>query len=95
MARPTFLITRSARRDLDNIYDFIAPANLRAAEKFIARLYGTFVAIARMPTIGRASRVVPGRRVFPVGRYVIYYRVTRTGLVYILRVRHSARIRGP
>jgi toxin ParE1/3/4 len=84
--------TASARRDLDAIYDYWAGrAGPDAAGRLIYSITDLFPLIAKSPQIGRTGdEVAPGVRIFPAGKYLIYYRKGR-GNVQILRILHGAR----
>jgi plasmid stabilization system protein ParE len=83
---------RRARRQLGEIYDYIALNDASAARAVITRVESVASLLSENPHLGRA--VSPsGIRMFPVPPYpyVIYYRVRQD--VEILRVRHAARRR--
>ncbi len=85
--------TRSARaeEDLLDIWSFIAPEDLDAADRLLDRIDQACALLADMPAMGRA-RPDLGRdfRYFPVGSYLILYR-QRTDAIEIVRVVHGAR----
>lgn len=79
-----------ARRDLFALFDHVAKDNPVAARRLLAKLKETCRRIARFPGIGPSREdVSPGLRGFPVGNYVIFYRLGREA-VEIVRVLHSA-----
>ncbi len=83
-------IAASARRDLDEIWLFIAEDDPKAADRFHDLLHSKFVALAKQPLIGRArDDLSPGLRSFPVGSYVVYYCDTPS-FVEVVRVLHGA-----
>ena len=88
---PRARILRSAIRDLDDIWLYIARDNPEAANKFIRSLVSRFPMLAFTPEIGRERKELsPHLRSFAIGNYVIFYRPMRNG-VEIARVLHGAR----
>lgn len=80
-----------AKADLAEIWRYIAIDSDAVADTFIATLHAKFQVIANSPNIGRArDALAVGVRSFPVGRYVVFYRVLSDAVV-IIRVLHSAR----
>ena len=79
-----------AEADLDDIWYFLATesGNADVADRFIESLSQRFLLLARHPHLGRRrdDDLVPGVRSFPLGRYVILYRVEANGDVLIVRV---------
>jgi toxin ParE1/3/4 len=83
--------TTPARRDLEEIHDYIAADSAAAASRWIDRLERECQGLAEMPGMGRRRQdLAPGLRSFPVGTYVIFYREVEDG-VQIVRVLHGAR----
>jgi len=79
-----YRLTRRARRDVIDIWRYIAADNEPAADRFI-RLLGD------VPSAGRSrDEIRPGYRSFPVGEYVIFYRAREPG-VHIMHVIHGRR----
>ena len=76
-------VARSAAADLDEIWIYIAQRGGAAvAERFLESLNQRFALIARYPGLGRARpELQPGLRSLSVGRYRIYYRKDRSGVV--------------
>ena len=89
MSEPLF--SPMAVEDLENILDYIARDNPRAAVSFVETVKEKCQTLARFPLLG-ASRedLIKGLRVFPVANYVIYYR-PEGDTVRIERVLHGAR----
>jgi toxin ParE1/3/4 len=84
-------ITRSAQRDLDEIWFFIARDSLVAAEGLIGDLTDRFSLLASFPQMGRSREDLgPELRSFPVKNYLVIYR-SGDGRVEIVRVVHTAR----
>lgn len=72
-----YLLTKSAKADLDEIWFFLArrSGNVIPAEHVIHQLEETIVSLAVHPGIGRrCADIDEDGRCFPVGNYIIYYR---------------------
>jgi toxin ParE1/3/4 len=86
--------TPQADSDLDDIWHYVATrsASLDAADRFIDSLTDRFFLLASHPNIGRArdEDLRPGLRSFPVGKYIIIYRIQDED-VLILRVLRGSR----
>lgn len=85
---PERLVLRSpqARRDLLDIWSFIAADNIAAADALIDRIGETATLIAENPELGRArSELGPDIRSFPIGSYLIFYR-SRPAEIEIIRI---------
>jgi toxin ParE1/3/4 len=89
-----YRLARRAVADLDDIAHYIATqsGSLDTATRVIEALTARFLFLAENPYAGRArdDDLGPGRRSFPVDRYVIVYRVSGPDVV-ILRVAHGSR----
>jgi toxin ParE1/3/4 len=80
------VISRSARRDLVDIWRYIAGDSERQADSFADRLYETCELLADNPNLGRSrDDLRAGLNSFPVDRYVIFYRI-RSEVLQIVRV---------
>lgn len=89
MAR--ILRTRESRLDFDEIWDYIAPRDLAAADRLIDQLEARLNLIATAPDMGRqVEELAPNLRSFPVGSYLIFYRPIDDG-IQLIRVIHGAR----
>jgi toxin ParE1/3/4 len=87
----TYRLTSRARRDVLNIWQYIAADNDGAADRFIDLLTRYFELLGENPGAGRRrDELRPRYRSFPVGNYLIFYRVTEQG-VCIMHVVHSRR----
>lgn len=88
------LRTPEADSDIDSIWYFIAAnsGNAEVADRFIESITDRFLLLARHPNIGRVrdEDLRPGLRSFPVGEYVIIYRIHEED-VLILRVLRGSR----
>jgi toxin ParE1/3/4 len=86
-----YLVSDTARSDLDEIWLYIAQDNPDAANKFMRALVSKFPLLASMPEMGRPCGELAARlRSFPVCSYVIFYRPMENG-VEIVRVPRGAR----
>lgn len=80
-----------ARRDLDEIWDYIARDNVNAADRVLEQLAEKFSLLAIHKLIGRQEdRFGRGVRVLPHNAYLIFYLSDRDP-IEIVRVIHSAR----
>ena len=87
-----YRVSKNAQRDLEEIFLYWANrAGLRVADRLIDGITDRFWILGEHPDAGRASEDIgDGVRCFPAGKYLIYYRKTRTG-IDILHVFHGAR----
>jgi toxin ParE1/3/4 len=83
-----------ADSDLDSIWYYIASqsGSVEIADRLIDSITGRFFLLANYPNLGRRrdDDLRPGLRSFPVGEYVILYRL-RDEDVLILRVLRGSR----
>jgi toxin ParE1/3/4 len=86
--------TPEAESDLDDIWHYVATRSGRVetADRLIDSIVDHILLLARFPNMGRArdEDLRPGLRSFPVGQYVIIYRI-QDGDVLVLRVLHGSR----
>jgi toxin ParE1/3/4 len=83
--------TPQASKDLEQIADYIARDNPRAAARFIENIEQKCQFLADFPGSGTGSDdLAPQLRSFAVGNYVIYYRPV-ADRIEIIRVLHGAR----
>ncbi len=85
--------TPNADSDLDDIWCYVARESGSAdrADRFIESITDRFFLLSRNPYIGRSrDDLRPGLRSFPVGQYVIIYRIQDEN-VLILHVFHGSR----
>jgi toxin ParE1/3/4 len=74
-----------------DIWRHIAENSESAADRFIDRLIHDFQILGDVPYAGRQrDEIRPGYRSFPVGDYLIFYRVREPG-VQIMHVVHGRR----
>ena len=82
-------VTPQAQSDIDEIayYVFVESGNVETAERLIDSLTSRFLLLAEYPYAGRRRDhdLRPGVRTFPVGEYVIAYRLDGDN-VLVLRV---------
>ena len=89
MSRVIFI--PQAEEDLFDIAFYIAQNNPEAAVRFLERIEQICAVIAASPEIGRLRKeLAPNLRSFPVGRYVVFYVPTKSG-IEVARVLHGAR----
>jgi toxin ParE1/3/4 len=87
-------VTPQAQSDIDEIayYVFVDSGNVETAERLIDSLTSRFLLLAEYPHAGRQRDhdLRPGVRTFPVGEYVIAYRLDGDN-VLVLRVLRGSR----
>jgi len=70
-----------ARTDLEEIWVYIAEDSPAAADRIIDRILVTCQKLARSPRIGRSrADLASGIRCFPVDKYIIFYRMAKSGI---------------
>jgi toxin ParE1/3/4 len=83
-----------AESDLDDIWYYVAKASgsIEIADRLVDAIADRFFLLARYPNMGRARDLDlrPGLRSFPVGEYIILYRIEGED-VMILRVLRGSR----
>ena len=86
-----YILSPPAFRDLEQIDDYVSVDNPAAAGRLLDSFRATFDLLAATPAAGRRrDELGQGVRSFPVGTYVVFYRVVG-GTVEILRVLHGRR----
>jgi len=81
--------TRRARRNLDDIAEYIAQDSPTAARRIVREISGQISRLSDYPRIGGAGRAEGTRElVVPGTPYIVIYRINQR--VEILRVRHGA-----
>jgi toxin ParE1/3/4 len=87
----TFTRTARAEEDLIEIWNYIAPDNLVAADRVLDRIETVCERLAENPRMGPARPdLAQGLRYFVSGSYLVIYREAPGG-VEIVRVVHGAR----
>lgn len=90
-SRPRLRRTAQAEEDLIAIWDYIARDNPRAADRLLDVLDAKSRALARNPHLGMArDDIARGVRHFPVGNYLVLYRVLGDG-IEVVRYVHGMR----
>ena len=86
------VLSTSAEMDLDEIWEYIALDNIRAADRWVAKLFEAFEALAQNPGMGHKREDLTAHPIlfWPVGAYLILYRV-RKKRVEIVAVTQGAR----
>jgi plasmid stabilization system protein ParE len=74
-----YILSTDADRDLDDIWAYIARDNIDAADRWIDKLFEAFEALGQSPGMGHTREDLTPHAVlfWPVGAYLIIYRVTR------------------
>jgi len=87
-----FRVSNSASQDLDDVWEYIAAANIDAADRLIERFYETFQQLSEFPNLGHKRRDIGERPLLfcAVGSYEVVYRVF-PGFVEIDAVLHGSR----
>ena len=89
-------LSTTAEAELDDIWYHIAKesGSPDVAERFVASLTERFYLLAITPYIGRRrdKDLRPGMRSFPVGEYVILYRIKEENVLILHIVRGSRNI---
>lgn len=87
-----FHVTKSAERDLDEIFVYWARrAGLDVADRLIDSIEERFALLGDYPSVGRkCEEIAPGVCRFLAGDYLIYYRKERS-VIKILHILHGAR----
>ena len=85
------LRTRASRSDYEEIWSYVAVHDLAAADRLLDRFDATLRALALTPQIGRqVDDLAQGLRSFPVGNYLIFYRIAKD-TIQLIRLVHGAR----
>lgn len=88
---PSLLISPEAEQDLLDIWLYIAADSPVNADRFLDRLDGMALKLAEFTEIGiDRPELAPGLKSFPVGKYVLFYRLNSGG-VELVRVLHGSR----
>ena len=83
-------ITPLANDDLTSIRDYIFEDNPEAATKQMQVFRSKCDLLAQSPDLGTKQERYLNLHMFPVGKYLIFYRPTVSG-IEVVRVLHSAR----
>lgn len=87
-----YVLTPSAKRDVNDIWDYIANDNIKAADRVVDALESAMVKLAKNPGVGhwREELADQRHRFLLVYSYLIVYRHEAKPL-QIVRVLHAAR----
>lgn len=92
---PKVITSAAAEADAEEIWRWVANDSGRAADRLADRFEDVAQMLAGRPHIGRnRDELAPGVRSFPVGPYLLFYRVAPDG-IEIARVLHGRRDIGP
>jgi antitoxin ParD1/3/4/toxin ParE1/3/4 len=88
----SFVLTPLARRDLEEIWDYLAAENRKVAERVFNGIEAAIGKLARTPGIGHFREDLADRRhrFFLVYSYLIVYRPS-TQPLEIIRILHASR----
>jgi addiction module RelE/StbE family toxin len=91
MAALTIRWTQQAIADIDDIYDFIAANNPRAARSVVDRIDRAVISLTTHSRMGRPGRLAGSRELVVAGTpFIVAYRL-RGHAIEILAVIHAAR----
>jgi toxin ParE1/3/4 len=80
-----------AAKDVASIWDYIANDNFDAADRVVDQFVEALNLISQWPHSGtERADLATGIRSYPVGKYIIFYRVLPTA-IEVVRILHSAR----
>jgi len=87
-----YVLSTDAELDLDENWEYIAQDNIRAADRWIGKLFDAFDALARNPGMGHKRKDLTDYSVlfWPVEAYLILYR-DQAERIEILDVTQGAR----
>jgi toxin ParE1/3/4 len=86
-----FKLSAQAAQDIEDIWNYIAQESLETADTILDNIQERFPILAKFPLMGREREdIAPHIRSFPVGKYVIFYRIN-PGSIEVLRVIYGAR----
>ncbi|HYV38828.1 MAG TPA: type II toxin-antitoxin system RelE/ParE family toxin [Gemmataceae bacterium] len=84
-------ITDQAHKDMNELWDYLAPRNLASAEKLLDDILDKARLHAQFPLMGRSRQELAANlRSFVVRPYVIFYRPV-DDTIDVLRVLHGSR----
>jgi toxin ParE1/3/4 len=90
---PTIRRTAQAEEDLIDIWLYIAQDNPAAADRLLDEIEEKFVLLASQPYLGPARPDIAEEcRYFPVGSYLILYRIIPDGIEIVRVVQGSRRL---
>lgn len=88
----SYILTKTAKQDLSDIWDYIAIDSIEAAERLLDELEAAVTRIAKSPGIGhwREDLADKQHRFYLVHSYLIVYRVGVKRLE-VIRILHASR----
>jgi toxin ParE1/3/4 len=86
-----FLLSPAARADLDEIWEYTTQHwSIDQAERYIREIVNACQALADERAQGRAiPNIRAGYYKFPVQSHFLFYRITDTGFIDIVRILHQ------
>jgi len=79
--RLKLVISDEAVADLIDLWTYIAEDSPERADQFVDQIHEKCATLADTPMMGRErSELLPGMRSFPIGRYLIFYRIVEETL---------------
>lgn len=86
-----YILGVEAAQDVINIWEYIAPDNVDAADRLIANLFAAFDQLAEMPHLGHEREDLTDRSLlfWLVGSYLIIYRATQPAIEIVAVTRGS------
>ena len=87
-----YVLSTGAEEDLNEIWEYIALDNIRAADRWIGKLFDAFDTLARNPGMGHKREDLTAYPIlfWPVGLYLILYRAQKE-FIEIVAVTQGAR----
>lgn len=86
-----WLKTQRARRDLKEIWQYIAAHNPAAADNVLDKISKTCDTLADYPKLGHSKdELAHDLRYFPSGKYIILYKL-HDDCIIVVRIIHGAR----
>lgn len=87
---PKIIFSKPAQQDLFKIWDYIAIGDFDAADKVVRKIEEKCLMLSTSSAIGKKrDELAKNLRSFPVGNYIIFYRIIADG-IQVVRVLHSA-----
>jgi plasmid stabilization system protein ParE len=87
-----YVLSTGAELDLDELWEYIALDNIRAADRWIEKLFDAFDALVKNPGMGHKREDLTAYPIlfWPVGAYLILYRAQKE-FIEIVAVTQGAR----
>jgi toxin ParE1/3/4 len=87
----TLIKSPTSEEDLIDIWLYIAEDQPVNADRLLDRLNEAMIKLTEMPKMGvERSKLIKGLRSYPVGKYILYYRIKENDLE-VVRVLSSSR----